>query len=182
MPVGKRISEKLKLFSEAISLPEVRNICIFVGLTAICAPNLEEFLIYYNEMMLVTPLYEGWAMVVLFLTGALIFLIYNNYVASKSEVHATQCVAILFRVISGLFFAYDVAGKYPAGKALMIQSVAIRSFIDAFLYLPCLILYSKMVPHHIEGMMIGFIWSIIKLGMDVFGRLITVGLNLHFKV
>ena len=39
-----------------------------------------------------------------------------------------------------------------------------------------------MVPHHIEGMMIGFIWSIIKLNLDVFGRLITVGLNLRFKV
>lgn len=57
-----------------------------------------------------------------------------------------------------------------------------RSFVDAFLYLPALILYSKMVPHHIEGMMIGFIWSIIKLNADVFGRLITVGLNLKFMV
>ena len=121
-------------------------------------------------------------MVVLFITGALIFLIYNAFVASKAEVHSTQCIAILFRVISGLFFAYDVAGKYPAGMTLMIQSVAIRSFVDAFLYIPSVILYSKMVPHHIEGMMIGFIWSIIKLGMDVIGRLITVGLNLRCKV
>lgn len=31
-------------------------------------------------------------------------------------------------------------------------------------------------------MMIGFIWSVIKLNADVFGRLITVGLNLKFMV
>jgi hypothetical protein len=43
-------------------------------------------------------------------------------------------------------------------------------------------MYSKMVPHHIEGMMIGFIWSMIKLNADVFGRLITVGLNQIFMV
>ena len=182
MPVKQRVTQKIALFTEAISLPEVKNICIFIAITALCAPNLEEFLIYYNEMMMVTPLYEGWCCVVLFMTGAIIFLMYNSYVASKVEVHATQCVAILFRVISALFFAYDVAGFYPAGKTLMIQSFAVRSFVDAFLYLPCIILFSKMVPHHIEGMMIGFIWSIIKLNLDVFGRLITVGLNLRFKV
>lgn len=41
-------------------------------------------------------------------------------------------------------------------------------------------MYTKMVPHHIEGMMIGFLWSMVKLNADVFGRLITVGLNLKF--
>lgn len=58
--------------------------------------------------------------------------------------------------------------------------MAIRSFIDAFLYTPSFIMYTKMVPHHIEGMMIGFLWSMVKLNADVFGRLITVGLNLKF--
>ena len=43
-------------------------------------------------------------------------------------------------------------------------------------------MYSKMVPHHIEGMMLGFVWSMIKLNADVFARLITVGLNLKFMV
>lgn len=120
MPFAKRLKEKLHLFAEAVSLPEVRNICIFVGLTALCAPNLEEFLIYYNEHMMVTPLWEGYAMCVLFFVGAVIFLIYNNNIASKSEVHATSCVAIFFRVISALFFAWDVAGRYNAATALMI--------------------------------------------------------------
>lgn len=182
MPTSKRFKEKVRLFAEAVSLPEIRNICLFVALTALISPNLEEFLIYYNESMGVTPLYEGYAMVVLFVTGALIFLVYSNSVASKSEVHTTQAFAIVFRVLSALFFAYDVAGKYSPGKTLMIQAFAIRSVVDAFLYLPCIILYSKMVPHHIEGMMIGFIWSLIKLNSDVLGRLITVGLNQQFQV
>ena len=43
-------------------------------------------------------------------------------------------------------------------------------------------MYSKMVPHHIEGMMLGFVWSMIKLNDDVFASLITVGLNLKFMV
>lgn len=30
--------------------------------------------------------------------------------------------------------------------------------------------------------MIGFVWSMIKMNADVFGRLITVGLNLKFMV
>lgn len=108
------------MFVEAVSLPETRNILWFLAITALLAPNLEEFLIFYNETMGVTPYYEGLAMVVLFLSGAMIFLIYNNSVASKSEVHATQVIAILFRVLSALLFALDVAGKYPAGKTLMI--------------------------------------------------------------
>ncbi len=89
MSTAKRFKEKTHVFAEAVSLPEIRNILLFLAITALLAPNLEEFLIYYNESMGVTPLFEGWAMVVLFLTGALIFLVYNNSVASKSEVHTT---------------------------------------------------------------------------------------------
>lgn len=155
---------------------------IYFGIVALMSPNLEEFLIYFNEYMMVTPLFEGYAEVVLFIAGAIIFLIYNSYVMSKSEVHITAVVAILFRVISALFFAADVAEKYPAGKTLMIQAVAIRSFVDAFLYIPGMIMYTKMVPHNIEGMMIGFAWGLIKFNADVLGRLIAVGLNLKFMV
>jgi Na+/melibiose symporter-like transporter len=120
MTTTKRLKTKFHLFYEALTLKEIRNLLIFFFIVSLCAPNLEEFLIYYNEMMLVTPLYEGYAMIVLFITGAAIFLIYNNSVMSKSEVHNTQYVAIVMRVISALFFAYDVAGKYPAGRTLMI--------------------------------------------------------------
>jgi len=39
-----------------------------------------------------------------------------------------------------------------------------------------------MVPHHIEGMMMGFALSIIKFNMDVVGRCFSVLLNLKFHV
>jgi len=45
-----------------------------------------------------------------------------------------------------------------------------------------MILYVKMVPHAIEGMMIGFAWGLIKFNFDVIGRLITVALNQKFMV
>lgn len=45
-----------------------------------------------------------------------------------------------------------------------------------------MIMYTKMVPHNIEGMMLGFAWGLIKFNADVLGRLITVGLNLKFMV
>lgn len=182
MSTGTRWKKKLSLFWEAVSLPEVRNILIYFGIVSMFSPNLEEFLIYYNEYMKVTPLFEGYAEVVLFIAGAIIFLIYFNYVQNKAEVHLVAVVAIIARIVSALFFAWDVAGKYPAGKALMIEAVAIRSFVDAFLYLPGMIMFTKMVPHHIEGMMIGFAWGLIKFNADVIGRLITVGLNLKFMV
>jgi hypothetical protein len=43
-------------------------------------------------------------------------------------------------------------------------------------------MYSKMVPHHIEGMMMGFALSLIKFNVDVVGRCFTAALNIHFKV
>jgi hypothetical protein len=120
MGTVERVKTKLHIFNDALKLPEIKNILIFFFIVSLVTPNLEEFLIYYNEYMCVTPLFEGFAMIVLFVTGAAIFLIYNNTVMSKSEVHTTSYAAIIFRVISALFFAYDVAGKYPAGKTLMI--------------------------------------------------------------
>lgn len=52
--------------------------------------------------------------------------------------------------------------------------------VEAFMYLPGLVFYSKMVPHHIEGMMMGFALSIIKFNVDVVGRFFTAALNVHF--
>lgn len=89
MTTSKRLSTKLHLFSEAIHLPEIRNILIFFFITSFVFVNLEEFLIYYNEFMMVTPLFEGAAETILFFTGAFIFLTYSNTVLSKSEVHNT---------------------------------------------------------------------------------------------
>jgi hypothetical protein len=48
------------------------------------------------------------------------------------------------------------------------------------MYLPGLVFYSKMVPHHIEGMMMGFALGIIKFNADVVGRCFTAALNVHF--
>jgi len=39
-----------------------------------------------------------------------------------------------------------------------------------------------MVPHHIEGMMIGFAMGLIKFNADVLARLLTVALNIKFMV
>lgn len=189
MGTWDRTKEKFSLFWEAVTLPEVRNLLIFFGIVSLVGPNLEEFLIYYNEGMCVTPLFEGAAEVVLFVAGAAIFLMYNNYVMSKSEVGATAFVAILARVVSALYFAWETShmgytthGHNSAKQTLMIQAGVVRSFVDAFLYLPGMIMYTKMVPHHIEGMMIGFAWGLIKFNFDVLGRLITVGLNQKFMV
>lgn len=182
MSTWERVSTKLAMFWEAVTLPEVRNLLIFFFLASLLGPNLEEFLIYYNEMMCVTPLFEGYAEVVLFFAGMIIFITYNNFLVSKSEVGATAFIAIIFRIISALYFAWDTAGRYDAGKTLMIQAAAVRSFVDAFLYLPGMIMYTKMVPHNIEGMMIGFAMGIIKFNFDVLARLITVGLNLKFMI
>lgn len=120
MTTGKRFKEKFSLFWQAVNLPEVRNILIFFFVVSLISPNLEEFLIYYNELMGVTPLFEGAAMVVLFVTGAVLFILYNNYLTKKAEVHPTAVFAIFMRVLSALFFAYDTAGRYNAGRALMI--------------------------------------------------------------
>ena len=177
MSTCRRIKTKLDLFWEAISLPEIRNILFYVFIVSICAPNLEEFLIYYNESMMVTPLLEGYAQILLFVFSAIFFMAYNHQVSSKAQIHPSAVFATLMRVVCSLFFAYDVTGRYPAGKTLLVQAVAIRSFVDAFLYFSAIVYFSKMVPHHVEGMMIGFIKSLIMLIWDVFARLFTVGLN-----
>lgn len=120
MSLGRRIKTKSKLFGEALAQPEVRNILIFIFITSICAPNIEEYLIYFNEYKMVTPMFELHAEVVMFFAGAIIFMIYQSFFFSKSELHPVTAFAIVVRVISALFFAYDTAGRFSPAKTLMI--------------------------------------------------------------
>jgi len=95
-----------------------------------------------------------------------------------------QAFAVLFRVISALFFMLEVGGflvgRLTPYQSLIINCACFRSIVEAFMYLPGLVFYSKMVPHHIEGMMMGFALGIIKFNADVVGRCFTAALNVHF--
>lgn len=97
-----------------------------------------------------------------------------------------QVVAVMFRVVSAIFFMLQVggffAGRLTPYQSLIINCACFRSIVEAFMYLPGLIFYSKMVPHHIETMMMGFALGIIKFNADVVGRCFTAALNIHFKV
>jgi len=48
MSTSRRLKAKMQLFTEAIELPEIKRILFFFLIVSIVAPNLEEFLIYYN--------------------------------------------------------------------------------------------------------------------------------------
>jgi MFS family permease len=48
MSTSVRFKTKLQLFAEALELPEIKRILFFFLIVSIVAPNLEEFLIYYN--------------------------------------------------------------------------------------------------------------------------------------
>ena len=56
MSTWLRLKTKLQLFAEAIELPEIKRILFFFLIVSIVAPNLEEFLIYYNAGQLVNAL------------------------------------------------------------------------------------------------------------------------------
>jgi hypothetical protein len=75
-----------------------------------------------------------------------------------------------------------LAGRLSPYQSLIINCACFRSMVEAFMYLPGLIFYSKMVPHNIEGMMMGFALGIIKFNADVVARCFTAALNVHFQV
>ena len=183
----QRFVAKSEVFLDVLKVKEVQEVLGFFFVVSLVAPNLEEFLIYYNASKDVSALQEAYANVAMFAVGLVIILFYTN-IWKKFEAKPLQQVAIAFRMISALFFMLEVSGRLGNAtvltpfQSLVINSFAMRSFVDAFMYVPGLIFYSKMVPHHIEGTMLGFALSIIKLNADVIGRCFTAGLNLHFNV
>ena len=50
----------------------------------------------------------------------------------------------------------------------------------AFLYIPGLIQFTKMVPHEIEATMMGFVISLVKFATEVLARFWAVLINLFF--
>lgn len=158
---------------------------LFFFIVSLLTINLEEFLIYYNAGMMVTALQEAYANVAYFGAATLV-VFFMLFYWKKFEARPLQALGVLFRVTSALFFMLEVAGflngKLTPYQSLIINCAFFRSLVEAFMYIPGLIFYSKMVPHHIEGMMMGFALSIIKFNQDVVGRCFTAMLNLKFHV
>jgi len=65
---------------------------------------------------------------------------------------------------------------------IMIQSIFFRSVVSAYLYMPGMVFFTKMVPHQIEATMLGIAMSIIKFNSEVIGRVWVYLLDLHFGV
>lgn len=51
MSTIERFKAKWHLFSDALQIPEIKQILWFFLIVSIVAPNLEEFLVYYNAGM-----------------------------------------------------------------------------------------------------------------------------------
>jgi len=61
-----------------------------------------------------------------------------------------------------------------------MQAIFLRSVIEAYLYMPGMIFFTKMVPHQIEASMLGICQSIIKFNAECLTRVWAYLLNLHF--
>lgn len=72
MTTQERFKAKWHLFTDAISLPEIKKMLLFFFIVSILTLNLEEFLIYYNAGMMVTALQEAYANVAFFAAATLI--------------------------------------------------------------------------------------------------------------
>lgn len=65
---------------------------------------------------------------------------------------------------------------------MLIQATLVKPMELAFLYMPGLIQFTKMVPHEIEATMMGFVISLVNFATQVLARFWAVLLNLIFQV
>ena len=165
MSTKERFENKWYLFTDALKLPEIQRMLLFFFIASLLTINLEEFLIYYNAGMMVTALQEAYANIAFF-SAATITVFFLIFYWKKFEARRLQVIGVLARVASALFFMLEVSGflsgRLTPYQSLIINCAFFRSLVEAFMLIPGLIFYSKMVPHHIEGMMMGFALSIIK--------------------
>ena len=77
-------------------------------------------------------------------------------------------------------YRYNIAWGIPDMTILCITSI-IESAIEMSLsHLPCMVMFQKMTPPHVEATMMAFSASVMNLSNGLVGQLIGVFINKHF--
>jgi hypothetical protein len=86
-------------------------------------------------------------------------------------------IGVMARMLSLVFFGYIVLGTSNKTNALIlmsINSVMVLPLVQAYLIMPVKIVFVKVVPHSIEGLMTGIMQSIIVFNSEFLMRLVGV--------
>ncbi len=175
---------KIKMIKQFLNVKEIRNTLIFFFIVSFVCPNLEEFFVYYNESLHhLRPIFEGYTSIALGGMAAILVLVYNTVLMKRFDLRTIVLTASSFRVLSSVVGVYQTKDAFAKARVwLMIQAIFIRSVVAAYLYMPGMVFFTKMVPHQIEASMLGIAMSIIKFNSEVLGRVWVYFLNLRFDV
>lgn len=86
-------------------------------------------------------------------------------------------ISFILRFCGNNMMAASTSTNITSAGAKWLQSmntVFFLPFVSAFLITPALMCFAKCVPDSIEGIMMGFINSVIKLNSDVIMRLLPL--------
>ncbi len=148
-----------------LKLFRVRKVVKFIMIVTLTYPNFEVFLSYSNEEQFeITPIFEGSMITVVAFFASIWLILYNSTFASLRTRHFTFA-AIMMRYAGSILLAKQMSVEISAEKSkslFLVNSFVFQPVVQAYLITPAAIIFAKCVPHSIEGLMMGFITSIVK--------------------
>lgn len=163
-----------------LSIEQIKRTLIFFFIVSIISPNLEEYLYYFFyqktgiSFRFEIPYAIGFgALVTIFV------VLYNIYLIENTKFRIIVLSTCFCRILSSLLTVIMLK-KYFIW--LDMTDLVLRSLIQAYLYMPGMIFYSKMVPNEIEASMLGLAYSIILFNSECLARVWSYLLNLYFGV
>jgi len=106
--------------------------------------------------------------------GTTVWLMLYNSAFVNTATRKLSLWAIIFNILSLWVVAVTLETDQTQTKVkwlLTLNAFVFNPVVQAFLLTPALMFFSKCVPHSIEGLMLGFINSIISFNVQIVGRL-----------
>jgi Na+/melibiose symporter-like transporter len=143
------LSEKLAMIKQFLKVTEIRNTLIYFFVVSIVCPNLEEFFVYFNESVHHLPaIFEGYTSIALGSVASILIFIYNTVLMKKFDLRQIVLTASAFRVMSSIVAVYQTKDYFLNTRLwLILQAIFFRSVVSAYLYMPGMVFFTKMVPH-----------------------------------
>jgi hypothetical protein len=88
---------------------------------------------------------------------------------------------MISRIFVIILYAISVSSPRPE-LILLLQAIIVEPIVQAYLMTPVLMLYAKIVPHSIEGMMTGLIYSIIKFNTEFLMRVVAILIGISCNI
>ena len=175
MTIFQRIKFNLICIKEGLRIKELRMTLLFFVITALIVPSFGDYLYYFQLYVSHFSQFEYAMITLLGFVGTLVSSVVYNWLLKNYEERSMLGLAMMVNCVGNVMTLLYVLNITLGMKPLLfvcLTSTVTDTIQKTLSNLPCMVLFSKLIPSRIESSMFALMMGLLNLTNLVISKLL----------